>query len=71
MRSRAFLLVITVSAAALLLAAYETGTGPSNDEGDIKGGIGDGGKYNAYFYPSGFGFGGPGSPPGYARWPRR
>lgn len=69
MRSRTFLLVIVVSAAALLLAACETGTGPSNDEGNIKGGIGEDGKYYAYFYPSDFGVGGRGSPPGHARWP--
>jgi hypothetical protein len=64
MRSRAFLLIIGLSITALLFVGCETSTGPSDDEGDIKGDVGPGGKYSAYFYPSDFGAGGQGSPPG-------
>jgi hypothetical protein len=64
MRSRAFILVIGLSITALLFVGCETSTGPSGDEGDIRNGIGEGGEYYAYFYPSDFGVGGQGSPPG-------
>lgn len=63
MKNRAFLSVIGLSIVALLFVGCETSTGPSNDEGDIRNGVG--GKYAAYFNPLGdFETGDEGSPPG-------
>jgi|GEM_PF-1457441 len=64
MRTKAFLLIISVLVTVSLFVGCETSTGPSDDEGDIERSIGEGGKYNAYFSPLDFGSGDQDSPPG-------